>query len=271
MFGAGAILLALPVLIGLGAAGAVQNEVTTLTATNEMLRTENDSYRDATGELANQISALQSALSDLTDQAELDPETKAAIARLPAVIRSRAVGGGSSASAPIVRADETPESTFGILRGLLGVIETRLASVRTDIENKAALARATPSIWPVTGWLSSSFGERRDPFTGEPDFHPGLDISANRGTPVRATADGVVTQAAYNGSYGNSVMIDHGFGISTRFGHLSGFAARVGQRVHRGDVIGYVGATGRATSSHLHYEILVMGRPFNPMRLLTRP
>jgi murein DD-endopeptidase MepM/ murein hydrolase activator NlpD len=158
-----------------------------------------------------------------------------------------------------------------VLKGLLGAIESRLASVKTNVESQQALARSTPSIWPLAGWLSSSYGNRRDPFTGGADFHPGLDIAADKGTPVRATADGTVQAAAYNGNYGNAVLVEHGYGISTRFGHLSAFAVRPGQQVRRGDVVGYVGATGRATSPHLHYEILLNGRQINPLRLLAKP
>lgn len=267
--GAVALGFGMPWLLAIGANGAREGELAAALAQNDTLRAENDSYRAATGELSDQISSLQGALTELTEQAELDPATRAAIARLPAVVRSRASGG--STSAPPARPSASPENTFGILRGLLGVLESRLASVRTDIEHTQALARATPSTWPVAGWLTSGFGQRSDPFTGQPDFHSGLDISATRGTPVRATADGTVESASYQGNYGNTVLIDHGFGISTRFGHLSGFAARVGQRVKRGDVVGYVGSTGRATSAHLHYEILLMGQPFNPLRLLSRP
>lgn len=264
-----AVGIGLPLLMAVGASGANQSEMAAVLAQNETLRAENDSYRAATGELSDQISSLQGALKDLSEQAELDPATRAAIARLPAVVRSRASGGSAAVPTPMPSA--SPENTFGILRGLLGVLESRLASVRTDIENTQALARATPSTWPIAGWLTSGFGQRADPFTGQPDFHSGLDISATRGTPVRATADGTVESASYVGNYGNAVLINHGFGISTRYGHLSGFAARAGQRVKRGDVIGYVGSTGRATSAHLHYEILLMGQPFNPLRLLSRP
>jgi murein DD-endopeptidase MepM/ murein hydrolase activator NlpD len=121
------------------------------------------------------------------------------------------------------------------------------------------------------GWLSSAFGNRRDPFDGTPEFHAGLDIAADRGTPVRATADGTVLTAGLNGNYGYSVLVEHGFGISTRFGHLSRFAVRPGQRVRRGEAIGFVGSTGRATSPHLHYEILMNGKPINPLVLLARP
>jgi len=170
-----------------------------------------------------------------------------------------------------VAVPKSPESTFGILRDLLGSIGNRLTSVKSQVESQQALARATPSSWPVAGYLSSLFGRRPDPFTGEPDYHTGLDVSAPLGTPIWATADGTVESAEYNGNYGKSIVVDHGYGIATRFGHLSSFNVRKGQSVKRGQVIGYVGSTGRATSTHLHYEILVNGKLLNPMQLLTQP
>jgi murein DD-endopeptidase MepM/ murein hydrolase activator NlpD len=114
-------------------------------------------------------------------------------------------------------------------------------------------------------------GNRSDPFTGEKDFHPGLDISADKGDPIYATADGKVTTAAMSGNYGNLVVIDHGYGIETRYGHMSAFKVRSGQDVKRGDLLGLVGATGRATSSHLHYEVRANGRILNPLQLLLNP
>lgn len=270
-------VMALPVLIGLAGFGARQSSLVQMEAlrlANENLRVENDSYRQATGELATEISSLQAALTQLSDKAQLDPATRAAIEKLPAVIRSRAMGGAMPAglTAHKPTASTSAVGTFGMLQDLLGVLEDRLTSVRTQVESQEALARATPSTWPiVTGWLSSAFGTRKDPFTGQPEFHAGLDISADKGSPVHATADGTVSMAGYDGNYGNCVMVKHGFGISTRFGHLSGFAVTVGQKVKRGQVIGYVGATGRATGSHLHYEILINGRPVNPLRFLARP
>ena len=266
------VLLGVPSLVALGSRGADVVELEALRAMNDTLRVENDSYREATGELTAQISSLQTALGRLSDEAQLDPATRRAIEQLPAVVRSRAAGGSSSSSTGAAPAavSETPEGTFGILRDLLGSLESRLETVRSRIENQQALARATPSMWPVFGWLTSVYGTRKDPFTGQPDFHSGLDISANRGTPVKATADGVVETAAYQGNYGNAVVVNHGFGLSTRFGHLSGFRVRTGQKVKRGEVIGYVGATGRATSSHLHYEILLNGQAINPLRLLAK-
>jgi len=164
-----------------------------------------------------------------------------------------------------------PDDTFGLRRTLLEGLESRLDVVRVDVEKRNALAAATPSIWPVHGWLSSTAGNRSDPFTGENDFHPGLDISADKGDPVYATADGTVTNASMAGNYGNLVIIDHGYGLETRYGHLSAFKIKQGQTVKRGDLIGLVGSTGRATGAHLHYEVRANGRILNPLQLLLQP
>jgi murein DD-endopeptidase MepM/ murein hydrolase activator NlpD len=262
-------------LMTMGMSRSTDAEVTGLRQSNENLKVENDSYRAATGELASQISSLQTALRQLADQAQLDPATREAMEKLPAVVKSKAMGGGATpadlaASSKATAAAGGPTTgTLGVLRDLLGVLEDRLASVRTKVEGQQALARATPSLWPMLGvWYTSGFGARKDPFTGEQEFHTGIDLAADKGTPVHATADGIVESAGYNGSYGNSILLEHGFGISTRFGHLSRFSVVAGQHVKRGDVIGYVGATGRATSPHLHYEILFNGTPTNPLRLL---
>jgi murein DD-endopeptidase MepM/ murein hydrolase activator NlpD len=265
-------LLMLPTLVGLGAHWATRGELDALRVSNDTLRVENDSYRTATGELASQISSLETALTELSDKAQIDPAARQALEKLPAVVRSRAMGGSMASAGPVagVGAQAPPDGTFSILHDLLGVMDERLKSVRSGVEARQALAAATPSIWPLAGWLSSAFGPRADPFTGGPDFHPGLDISADRGTPVHATADGMVESAAYSGNYGNCILISHGFGISTRFGHLSAYAVRPGQKIKRGDVIGFVGSTGRTTAPHLHYEILLNGQPINPLRLLTR-
>lgn len=272
----GALLLwVVPTLVGLGARWAAKTEIETLRITNDGLRIENESFRTATGQLAMQISTLQTALTQIGEQAQLDPATRAAIDKLPALVKSRAMGGGpvtalTTPSTKIAGA-ATTATTFDILRDLLGVLDERLKSVRSGLEQRQALAAATPSIWPLSGWLSSSYGVRPDPFTGESDFHAGLDISADRGTPVHATADGTVESVGYNGNYGNSIVVSHGFGIATRFGHLSTFAVRVGQKITRNQVVGFVGSTGRTTGPHLHYEILFNGQPINPLRFLTRP
>jgi murein DD-endopeptidase MepM/ murein hydrolase activator NlpD len=261
--GAGFILL-LPILVGLGARRAVHAEIGELTATAMALRMENDSYRNATGQLAAQITALQGAVDAIGAKAAVDPAASRAMDKLPANVKSRAMGGGTG----VTEALSAPDTAFGVLRDLLVGIEDRLALVRSGVERRQALALATPSIWPVTGWLSSPYGGRKDPFTGQDDFHPGLDISSPQGEPVLAPADADVSTAGPGGDYGNLVVLDHGYGIVTKFGHLSRFAVSTGQRVKRGDVIAYVGTTGRSTSPHLHYEIWMNGRLTNPMRLL---
>jgi murein DD-endopeptidase MepM/ murein hydrolase activator NlpD len=129
-------------------------------------------------------------------------------------------------------------------------------------------ANSAPNLWPVEGQVTGSFGERIDPFNGEGAFHSGVDISSAYGTKVIAPADGVVTFTSELGGYGRAIMIDHGHGISTRYGHLSGFAVTAGQAVHRGDVIGYVGASGRSTGPHLHYEVRINDTPVNPYKYL---
>jgi murein DD-endopeptidase MepM/ murein hydrolase activator NlpD len=264
-------LFAMPVLIGLGARWSGEARIQQLAQQSEALRIENESYRDATAELASQITGLQSAMTELGDQAQLDPAMKRAIENLPALVRNRAMGGSPKAAAAPLAAISSPDSTFGLLKDLLGSLEERLQTVRTGVEKQQALASATPSIWPVVGYLSSMFGNRKDPFTGGPDFHHGLDIAAPHGSPIRATADGTIESAGYAGNYGNVVVVKHGFGLSTRYAHMSRIATRAGTTVKRGDLIGYVGATGRATSSHLHYEILLNGQTINPLRLLARP
>ncbi len=134
-------------------------------------------------------------------------------------------------------------------------------------ENNIKLS-CTPSIWPAQGWVSSPFGWRRDPFTGKRRFHEGLDITNRVGTPVVAPADGIVIFAGRNGGYGNVIYISHGFGISTRYGHLYKIFVKVGQHVQRGDIIGEIGNTGRSTGPHLHYEVRLNNKPVNPVNFI---
>jgi murein DD-endopeptidase MepM/ murein hydrolase activator NlpD len=129
-------------------------------------------------------------------------------------------------------------------------------------------ANSAPSIWPVEGPITGSFGERTDPFNGEGAFHTGVDISAPIGEAVIAPADGTITFADFMNGYGRAMEIDHGHGIKTRYGHLSGFAVAEGQHVHRGDTIAYVGSSGRSTGPHLHYEVRINDTPVNPHKYL---
>ena len=266
------VLLAfsLPVLIGLGARWSATSELAFLRQANAELRDENRSFRAATGELTGQIGELQTVITDLNEQEQFDPATRIAMAKLPALVRSQARGGTDreQTRALFASAMRSPDDTFGILKGMLGSLERQLSVVRVDVERRAEVASATPSIWPALGWLTSGFGFRPDPFTGRPSTHLGLDISATRGDPVRATAQGTVDSAEWAGEYGNLVVLSHAFGLKTRYAHLSKVAVTRGATVQRGDVVGYVGSTGRATSAHLHYEVWADGRPVNPIRLL---
>jgi murein DD-endopeptidase MepM/ murein hydrolase activator NlpD len=267
-------ILAIPVLMGLGARWHAQAEISQLRAAKSVLEIENGSYRAATGELTSQLQSLEGVINDLGARSALDPEQARAMQRLPAIVRTRAAGGANRPSAVVTQMLTSlsfPEDTFGVLRELLQGLESRLRYVETNVERREALAAATPSIWPALGWLSGRFGERSDPFTGEPGRHSGIDISTDKGDPVYATADGRVESASWAGDYGNLIILSHGFGLSTRYGHLSRFLVKAGQTVKRGDVIGYVGATGRATGSHLHYEILANGSLLDPLQLLTQP
>jgi murein DD-endopeptidase MepM/ murein hydrolase activator NlpD len=268
-------VIVLPLLIGFGSRWGTRYERHQLQTMNGVLQIENSNYRETTGELTTQIQALEGVIDELGARSALDPAQARAMAKLPAVVKAKAAGGTAQANAAISNVISTsfvsPEDTFGVLRTLLQGLESRLRNVRKDVERQEALAAATPSIWPAHGWLTGTFGGRSDPFTGEPGFHQGLDISTEKGQPVYATADGQVDSASYTGDYGNLIVLRHDFGLTTRYGHLSRFNVSPGATVHRGDVIGYVGSTGRSTGAHLHYEILANGKLINPLQLLTQP
>jgi murein DD-endopeptidase MepM/ murein hydrolase activator NlpD len=269
----------LPVLIGVGASWKARGDVAALYASREALQAENASYRSATESLAGEIDTLQSTITDLGAKSALDPSLAKAMDRLPALVKARAMGGGTTAPRSVASADDytktlaalaSPEDTFGLLRSLLEGLQTRLLDVKKTVDRRNALATATPSLWPIKGWITSTMGYREDPITGGPDFHPGLDISGDKGDPVHVTAAGTVKETGYQNGYGNLVTVDHGFGLQTRYGHLQSYSVKPGDTVKRGDVIGRVGATGRATGYHLHYEVLANGRLLNPLQLLTQ-
>ncbi len=132
------------------------------------------------------------------------------------------------------------------------------------LNERRSILASTPSLWPVRGWVTSGFGYRTSPWTGKRQFHAGLDISTRVGTPIVAPADGLVTFADSEGAYGRMLVINHGHGLVTRYGHLDTFKAKVGQKVKRGQMVATVGNSGRSTGPHLHYEILLSGVPANP-------
>jgi len=136
------------------------------------------------------------------------------------------------------------------------------------LEDQKSLLASTPSIWPVKGWLTSSFGYRTSPFTGRREMHKGIDVATRTGTPIIAPADGIVVFAGREGGFGNMLLVDHGYGIMTRYGHCSSVEVKKGDKVKRGDIIAKVGNTGRSTGPHLHYEVAVNGVAVNPMRYI---
>ena len=270
---ASGIVLALPVLIGIGAAWKAKSDVLDLRASHQALEAENASFRSATDQLSTQVTSLEAAIQDLGAKSALDPNLARTMEKLPALVKARAMGGSTEADRTAQRTLSslgTPEDTFGLLRTLLESLESRLTLVSHNVDRRNALAAATPSIWPSTGWLSSMMGHRVDPITGADDFHAGLDIAGERGQPVYATAAGTVTHSGFQGGYGNLIVLDHGFGLETRYGHLLNYGVKQGAKVKRGELIGHVGNTGRSTGYHLHYEVLANGKLLNPLQFLSQ-
>ena len=143
-----------------------------------------------------------------------------------------------------------------------------LEELHALLDDQRSILNSTPSIWPTRGFVSSTFGYRVSPFTSVKKMHEGLDLAAPKGTDVVAPADGVVTFSGVKGAYGNIIVVDHGYGLVTRYGHLSKVLVEPGQQVKRGSSIARVGNTGRSTGDHLHYEVRIDGVPVNPTRYI---
>jgi murein DD-endopeptidase MepM/ murein hydrolase activator NlpD len=174
-------------------------------------------------------------------------------------------------------ASKTEPIDMAALSPKMDRIEDRAQTLRDKLkeltkiqEDKLTYIASTPSVWPVKGWLTSDFGYRRSPFTLAADFHPGIDIAAAWGTPIMAPADGVITFAGMKGGYGKMVVIDHGFGVVTKFGHTSELLVKEGDKIKRGTKIALVGNTGHSTGPHLHYEVHADGVPVDPMKYLLK-
>ena len=154
------------------------------------------------------------------------------------------------------------------LQGKTKSLDLRIRELTQIQENKLIFKASTPSIWPVKGWVTSEFGYRRSPFTSGHDFHGGIDIASQWGTAVNAPGAGVVAFAGYKGELGRAVIIDHGYGIRSFYGHASALHVREGDIVTRGTTIARVGNSGHSTGPHLHYEIHVDGIPIDPMKYI---
>jgi murein DD-endopeptidase MepM/ murein hydrolase activator NlpD len=266
--------LCLPLLIGLGAELSAHAELAHLRFMRAALEEENANYRSVTDTFTEQIRALAGVVGDLQPNGDASRASVIHQAGNDRATRAATRPGPTPpalVAAAVLPSFATPGEIYDVLGGVLRVLTNGLPSIERSIRSREELAAAAPAIWPAEGWLTAPFGERSNPLTGEPAFHEGIDISASEGEPVHATADGIVEAASYAGDFGNLVVVGHAFGISTRYAHLSRFAVRPGVMVTRGDVVGYVGATGRATGAHVHYEVLIDDKPINPLQVLTNP
>jgi murein DD-endopeptidase MepM/ murein hydrolase activator NlpD len=237
-------------------AGLQVAEVWRLRAENQALHAKTKEYELTAGTLSAKVAFLQRTVDKLGVMAGLEhslPEPAAG------------VGGVPSTESVAPSADRASLTT---LDNQLATLTERSRHIERHYRDQSMLLAATPSIWPVRGYLSATFGNRIDPFTNQRDFHSGIDISTPLGTKIQAPADGVVVALGVKGGYGLTLIIEHDFGIVTRYGHMQAFNVRPGQRVRRGDVLGFVGNTGRSTGPHLHYEVWVRDQAQNPIHYI---
>ncbi len=216
---------------------------------NDRLRRENERQRQQLRKLENRVDAIEDASRRLSEISGVQPDGEEGT-------DPHGAGGPS----------------FELDAASISFIEARAARLEEDLKTYEAVMRERariPSIWPVEGETTDSFGVRGNPFGGgSSEFHPGQDISAPRGTPVIAPADGTVTQAGWQNGYGQMVVLDHGNGLTTRYAHLSKIEVSPGQELKRGSRLGEVGSTGRSTGPHLHYEVRIGEAPVSPRRYL---
>lgn len=237
------------------------------------LERENELLRTQLASLQGKVSTLE---TDMAGHAEFEDQLRVMADLEPVDNDVREVGVGG----PELAVPQTGDERLGeTLSGLNIDVDRLLRQIRlqrhsfdeilTRLKSKTGELQGIPSIRPVdSGYISSTFGRRRDPFTGKISRHEGVDFSARKGSRVFSTADGVVKFAAYDGSYGYTVEVDHGNGIVTRYAHNSKLLVAKGQHVKRGDVIAYVGSSGRSSGCHLHYEIKVKGLLEDPVKYI---
>lgn len=227
-----------------------------LEAENRQLRSEKERVASSIEEMGQKLDVIESQATRLAKAVGLE-----------AVPAGRPASGGALS---LYREGDPRivDEEIGALSARIETLDLSFESLDHAWTEKARVLAHTPSLVPVAGFMSDGFGWRVDPFTGQRAFHDGVDIVAPAGATVRAPADGLVTQAGRMSGYGKAVHLSHGYGFGTRFGHLSDVLVKPGSRVHRGDVIGRVGSTGRSTGPHLHYEVFREGRQVNPRRFL---
>jgi murein DD-endopeptidase MepM/ murein hydrolase activator NlpD len=231
-------------------------------------------------ELEQQLNYFARRIDDLTDQLAALKESNARIkvlanlAAQPGRVEHQGLGGPDPEAVRLTSRslDDARRIAVERLHQDLQRLEMQVYSEQSEadllqdhLREQQTMLNFTPSIRPVRGWISSPFGYRNSPFTGRREFHHGIDIVNRPGTPVLATADGRVVFAGYNGGYGRMVVIDHGFGVKTKYGHLASHVVSVGDEVVRGQEIGTLGNSGRSTGPHLHYEVVVNDQAVNPL------
>jgi murein DD-endopeptidase MepM/ murein hydrolase activator NlpD len=259
--------LAASVLLVLGVSGLVVDYVATNLDRNELerLQVENLAQRD---ELHRLVVQLEDLRQELVVVAQNDAKVRV-MAKLTAPKSDSMAGiGGPSSEDDVSREYSAIQQRIDEVRRQIDLRRESQEEIQGILNDQRSLLAAKPSGWPAKGWLTSSFGMRRDPFNGKRKMHEGLDIAARTGTPVYATADGIVSSIRTEPGYGKVVTVDHGYGYRTVYGHNSKYHVKVGQRVRRGDLISSVGNTGRSTGSHVHYEVRLNGVPVNPHKYL---
>lgn len=236
-----------------------------LQAENHELKIEKKNLEVSAIKLSSKITQLENLSEKLTKVLESDTFFK----RLgnPTI---KGLGGTTADYSTAELLGRDLKENMDVMKDRAAHLESQFKSLQEIAENRQTLIRFTPTTWPVRGSIGSAFGRRRDPFTGAPDNHMGVDIVGIWGTPVHSPADGIIIFSARQSDYGNLIVVNHGNGLTTRYGHLSRFAIRNGQVVHKGQVLGYVGTTGRSTAPHLHYEVRLNDRPVNPRTYLPR-
>ena len=233
--------------------------------------TDYNSLRREQDSLKQQYTQLQTQVKDTDQRLNSLQSLAGEVAMAYGITRFRQTPFGLTDAAAQPDTDtafQTSLEEFSYLQKNAAAVAMSGSGIRLLPESQLTALGVVPSLWPVVGEITGHFGERLDPFSGEGAFHAGLDIASHYGDEIRATADGIIEEADQRAGYGELVVIDHGFGVTTWYGHLSAFNATPGMRVKRGDIIGYEGKSGRSTGPHLHYEVRINNTPVNPWRYL---
>ena len=242
---------------------------------------ENAGLREENAQLRSQVLLVQEKVAHITatlDRVErFDAKLRTAVSTLQDPERGLAIGPVGTAEPDLAPASPAPASGQGVqgLPGKLGSLATEaskqeqsLRELQEYFDDQRSLLASTPSVWPTRGWVTSDFGTRLDPTSADRQMHEGLDIATPHGQAVQSPSDGVVVFNGVEGGYGKVLVIDHGYGVKTRYGHLSEVFVKQGDRVKRGERVAAVGNTGKSTGPHLHYEVRVNGVPENPRKFI---